>query len=623
MPDAAIRLHGVGKMYKQYRRPTDRLFDALGLGSIRFWRRDAFQEFWALRDLDLEVQPGERVGLIGPNGAGKSTLLKLVANVLAPTEGRVRVDGTVQALLELGTGFHPEFTGRQNIHASLAYRGLSPSQIHDREEDIVAFAELEEFIDQPVKTYSAGMYARLAFTTATVLEPDILIIDEVLSVGDAYFMGKCIDRMKRLTERAGATVLFVSHDTTGIQRLCPRTVYINHGQVVADGDSLEVVKAYQQDVARREQDRLRARNLKLRRKHVTRTRLQEDQWGGRQLIFRLTAAGNGSPRQPLCVSRLDLLAGGEVVSSVDVGGVQDSSVERPSYLLVDPGTGGWGRPARDDGQDCRRFRPGRGPHGHAAWVMHLPETCLDGNRPMEVRIRCKGRPETPVDLEAYDGEQYCRTLHDLQPGADWQDLRAVLPAAIAEDRNGGPEPCDEPAEPAELPRRTAGEFHPTGEALIQEVRILRDGTDRTSTEVRTGEAFELSITCLFHKACEQPVICAAVNRIDGIPIIVFSTRRKAAGPGPVDAGQRVECRFGVPAFWVGTGAYVVSVGVAPYPQPKGQWTDWLAYHDRCYEFVVRAEEETVCVCQLPYQCQVRRLDQPVAQDRPVRPTRWE
>lgn len=263
MSDAAIRVENLSKMYKLYRRPADKVLDAFSLLRLFPGRRKTCQDFWALRDVSLKVEKGERLGLVGRNGAGKSTLLKIVTGNVSPTEGTINVCGNIQALMEMGTGFHPEFTGRQNIGASLAYQGFSAASIRAKEEEIIEFAELEDFIDQPTKTYSAGMYARLAFSTATSIEPDVLIVDEVLGAGDAYFTGKCFERMKNLAERRGATVLFVSHDLGSVQQMCNRVVWIERGQIVTDGNPLEVTKAYYASILRQEEERLKTRNLRL------------------------------------------------------------------------------------------------------------------------------------------------------------------------------------------------------------------------------------------------------------------------------------------------------------------------------------------------------------------------
>jgi len=192
-------------------------------------------------------------------------------------------------LLELGTGFHPEFSGRENIQSYLAYQGLSPKEIEAREEEIIDFSELEEFIDQPLKAYSAGMYARLAFSTATVIEPEILIIDEILGAGDAYFSGKCVERMNRITNDSGATVLFVSHDLSSVQALCDRVIWVNRGRIKRDGEPLSVIKEYMALVRREEEIRLRARDLRVSKKQALLLESQKD--------IAVTAPARGAVRQ--------------------------------------------------------------------------------------------------------------------------------------------------------------------------------------------------------------------------------------------------------------------------------------------------------------------------------------
>ena len=183
-----LRLEGVGKMYKMYSKRLDSYLDAANLGWLLPWRRLDYDEFWALRDVDLEVDSGTRLGIIGRNGAGKTTLLKLLTQNVAPTEGTIEVKGQVQALLEAGAGFHPEFTGYENIRASLTYQGMAPDQIEEAIKDIQTFTELGQFLAQPFKTYSAGMKSRLTFATATVLNPDILIVDEILGAGGTLIL---------------------------------------------------------------------------------------------------------------------------------------------------------------------------------------------------------------------------------------------------------------------------------------------------------------------------------------------------------------------------------------------------------------------------------------------------
>lgn len=237
--EPAIRATRIGKCYQLYARPQDRLKQFL-------WRskRKYFREFWALRDVSFEVMPGEVVGIIGRNGSGKSTLLQLVCGTLNPSAGEVSVRGRVAALLELGAGFNPEFTGRENVFMSATIMGLSQAEIAARFEEIVEFSGIRDFIDQPVKTYSSGMYVRLAFSVAINVDPDILVIDEALSVGDGAFSRRSFERVMRLKE-AGKTILFCSHSLYQVEVLCQRAIWIEGGIVRSDGNPAEVVSAYE------------------------------------------------------------------------------------------------------------------------------------------------------------------------------------------------------------------------------------------------------------------------------------------------------------------------------------------------------------------------------------------
>src|SRR6476661_7014539 len=193
------------------------------------------EEFWALRNVSFEVRQGEVVGIIGRNGAGKSTLLKILSRITEPTEGRVTLRGRVASLLEVGTGFHPELTGRENIYLNGAILGMNRTEIRKKFDEIVAFAETEKFLDTPVKRYSSGMYVRLAFAVAAHLEPEILIVDEVLSVGDVEFQRKCLGKMDEVSRRDGRTVLFVSHNLGIVTSLCRRVIWLDQGSVKEDG----------------------------------------------------------------------------------------------------------------------------------------------------------------------------------------------------------------------------------------------------------------------------------------------------------------------------------------------------------------------------------------------------
>ena len=235
--DAVIEAREIGKCYHIYERPQDRLKQMLWRGRRRFYR-----EFWALREVSFTVRRGETVGVIGRNGSGKSTLLKMLCGTLTPTTGTLAVRGRVAALLELGTGFNPEFTGRENVYLNAAILGLDDAEIEHYLPEILAFADIGEFIDQPVKTYSSGMAVRLAFAVAAHVRADILVIDEALAVGDVFFVQKCMRFLRKFQEQG--TLFFVSHDTGAVINLCDRVLWLDRGQLHEAGPAKEVCEHY-------------------------------------------------------------------------------------------------------------------------------------------------------------------------------------------------------------------------------------------------------------------------------------------------------------------------------------------------------------------------------------------
>lgn len=253
MKDLVIRAQQLTKVYRLYKGPTDRLRDALGL--LRDKAR--YAEHTALDGVDLSIRRGEKVGIIGRNGAGKSTLLKLITQTIEPTTGTLEIKGATQALLQIGTGFHPEFTGRDNVTSYLAQLGIAGDKASRLTREVIDFAEVEEYIDQPVKTYSTGMSARLMFAASTVIEPDILVIDEVLGVGDAYFARKSYERIKALCKEHDSTLLLVSHDIYSAAQVCDRMVWIDRGCVKFDGPSKEAINLYEASIKEQEEQRLR------------------------------------------------------------------------------------------------------------------------------------------------------------------------------------------------------------------------------------------------------------------------------------------------------------------------------------------------------------------------------
>jgi lipopolysaccharide transport system ATP-binding protein len=274
MSDTVIRVENLSKKYiirHQQAQQYTALRDVIADGVKSIGRRlsgakrdpsmvSTQEEFWALKDVSFEVKQGEVVGIIGHNGAGKSTLLKILSQITEPTTGQISINGRVASLLEVGTGFHPELTGRENIYLNGAILGMNKEEIKKKFNEIVEFAEVEQFLDTPVKHYSSGMYVRLAFSVAAYLEPEILVIDEVLAVGDAAFQKKCLEKMGDVSRREGRTLLFISHQMAAIQNLCQRVILLGSGKIICEGETHAVIERYLKESATQPQVSLLSRN---------------------------------------------------------------------------------------------------------------------------------------------------------------------------------------------------------------------------------------------------------------------------------------------------------------------------------------------------------------------------
>mgnify|MGYP000930485584 CR=1 FL=1 len=259
MDNLAIRVEDVCKVYKLYDKPSDRLKDALGLV-----RKNRFKEHHALNHVSFEVKKGETIGIIGTNGSGKSTILKIITGVLSPTSGEVEIDGRISALLELGAGFNMEYTGIENVYLNGMMMGFSREEMDARLDDILKFADIGEFVHQPCKTYSSGMFVRLAFAVAINIDPEILIVDEALSVGDVFFQAKCYRKFEEFKDM-GRTILFVSHDLSSISRYCDRVVLLNKGVKLAEGSPKKMVDMYKQLLVGQDPAKAAAENEKKKR----------------------------------------------------------------------------------------------------------------------------------------------------------------------------------------------------------------------------------------------------------------------------------------------------------------------------------------------------------------------
>ncbi|MCA3784769.1 ABC transporter ATP-binding protein, partial [Burkholderia sp.] len=245
--DLAVSVKDLSKVFHIYDSPRARLLQML-FGA----RKQYYREFWALRDISFDIARGETIGIVGHNGSGKSTLLQVISGTLSPSAGHVETNGKVAALLELGSGFNPEFTGRENVMLYGQILGMSEEELEEKYPAIVEFSEIGDFVNQPLKTYSSGMYVRLAFSVAIHVNPDILIVDEALSVGDALFQAKCMAVMKKLMDR-GTTLLFVSHDPGSVKALCNRAILLDHGNMLAAGSTDHVIESYYSSYVRKKQ----------------------------------------------------------------------------------------------------------------------------------------------------------------------------------------------------------------------------------------------------------------------------------------------------------------------------------------------------------------------------------
>lgn len=406
-PRTALLLRGVSKRYRVYRQPSYRLLDLFGLcpDDPKY-----FKEVTALEGVDLAIERGEKIAIIGRNGAGKSTLLKLVTGVVEPSTGAVTVTGRLSPLLQIGAGFHAEFTGRQNVYSSLAHLGIVGREAAAKFEEIVDFAELESFIDQPMKTYSTGMAARLMFSAATSVDPDILVIDELLGVGDAYFAQKSFDRMRQMCQRAGTTLLLVTHDLYAALNLCERFVWIDHGRVQRDGNGRDTVGAYEASIKSQEEERLRRRHtLALDgTRHLTGLRVMVRSRSG----FALD--------RPLALSRLSLRYSNATTVTLDV------ATGHPSWVLLPEGN--LGAPAPVAGRNCRQLSPYGSIYHKAEWTVAIPEA--SGFSTFEVDWLYEGSAAAELLVTGDDGTVLVKA--ELGAAEGWQT--ASLPVDVAGSR---------------------------------------------------------------------------------------------------------------------------------------------------------------------------------------------
>lgn len=420
MSEIAIRAARLSKSYRLYDKPSQRLADMLG-----FARRGegGVRQHQALQDVSFEIRKGEKVAVIGRNGAGKSTLLKLVTQVISPTSGKIEVRGETRALLSLGAGFHPEFSGRQNAEAYLSSLGFAGQKLRGMVEEAIVFAELDDYADQPLKTYSTGMGMRLMFAAATMIRPELLVIDEVLGVGDAYFQHKSFQHINQICAAGETTVLLVSHDIYSAARLCDRMLWIDRGRLLIDASPAVVMRAYQDSIREQEERRLRAKAFSARSSAPP---------DAIRIIVDIQSELNRPPPTPLHIASLSLLVDGVQIATAPMTELAFGG-DGVSYLIQEGSN--WGEAQFVDGRLVRPLRNWGSTFHKASVAFHLTLDQADIDR-IGVRIVCRTREPGAFSVRVHSdrGE---RTLGALELTADvWCDceLAATTPidAAIPE-----------------------------------------------------------------------------------------------------------------------------------------------------------------------------------------------
>jgi lipopolysaccharide transport system ATP-binding protein len=560
----AIRLTGVGKRYTLYNSKAARAFDALGLGRLLPARLRPSRYLWAVRNIDLTLPRGARIGIIGRNGAGKSTLLKLITRNVEPTEGEIEVNGEVQALLEAGTGMHPEFTGYQNIEASLTYQGLSGKAMQAAVADIEEFTELGEFLNQPFKTYSSGMQARLAFATATATRPDILIVDELLGVGDGYFLSKSTERMRNLIN-GGASVLLVSHSMEQILRFCDRAVWVDRGQIVRQGDALEVVKEYDHYLRLLDERRLLARNRGLTAGAPA---------GGGDPAFADAIALRFRPAAGahLRVGEVVLSENGRPQDRLLVGGPQDAGLGNVARLGAET-LHAWSEPVC---QDRRMYRELAGPGGgEVVFPLYLYDPSVTYAFDLEYRL------DGTVTVEVCRGAAVLQSA-ELAPAAAWRRTEVVCgrpgPSRVASIQPGAHSDLKVVHWPGCL-----------GGLRIERVRLLDvDGREAARFAFGTTATLEMLIRADADGVYPLTPALSVCRRSDGI---IASQHIGPRGTWTLRAGDTLAARLHLGPLLLGNDTYVVGMGLFrkldPAQVEEPERYDML---DRSVEFIVHGRE---------------------------------
>ncbi|QPJ65317.1 MAG: ABC transporter ATP-binding protein [Candidatus Nitrohelix vancouverensis] len=564
MSKIVIKATELTKIYRLYTKPLYRFLDLLGFLQTN---NGAYTEHKALESVNLEIRQGEKVAFIGRNGAGKSTLLKLFSRVIEPTSGSIEITEKVHALLTMGAGFHQDFTGRENVISYLAQLGVIGREAENRLEEIVEFAELEEYINQPVKTYSTGMGMRLMFATSTIITPDILVIDEVLGVGDAYFAKKSLERIKYLCEGQGTTLLLVTHDVYAASSLCDRFIWIDNGRIICDDSPKKVIDAYEYSIKTQEEDRLRRKRLRMTKQSLFNVQsnrasqiLSKDSESSKTnasaLYIQIKPEQGVNFESPVSFSSFELLQGERQFAFVDCGRPQHPSEDSESGLIFDKDESNWGEAYEKDGTGARDFLP-VGAIANSISLMMVG--AAEQENPADFALKIKSFDSYPakfiVNVFPPNGQAIPLGTIDHSGTEQWRETRFPLDARIFTEFQSFETVKNKNFLHLGQEMKRVG----THDIMITSVDFI-DQSNQSSDFFKTGDPLKVqfSFKVLNPDVKQKPIFVLTFFKMQSIKIMRLMHSESLIDGKEVSSGV---VNFDCPKFSLGEGIYQVTAAI--------------------------------------------------------------
>lgn len=602
MPNA-IEIKNLSKKYDLYQKNWHVLFNVLPHLLRTFFLKERKKEMWVFKDLSLTIGRGERIGIIGENGTGKSTLLKVIAGYISKSSGEVKIYGKVHSLLNMGAGFYHGLDAIANIRA---YFNLYNTKLTDEIiEDILDFSELGDYAYQPLKSYSSGMFARYAFAVMTAIQPEILIVDEILGAGDAYFTGKCIERVNKLCSSKGMTLLLVSHDMTSIQHMCKKAIWLHKGEVKSSGASLEVIKDYLAYMRQKQNLRLKAKDKKIPRELSTTT---DESQALFRFVYHKDTLTNEDPQ--IKIYMLNASIGNFPLDEVKIGKVLDNDNKQNIYILDAKGKMGWSSPEQDDQGYYRNCYSSRAKYNHSPFIIHFPENLRDYHETVQLEITYKSNVSFNLDYYDEENNEYCNVI--ALPETNGAVNVSKLTYNLAQKALVS----DETAKTQEL-TQTTQESHEdieniddsfvqyirdkdqygTLEMIITNVQILDiHQQDVRVLEVEQSYTIRLSYESFYDLS--NPVFVFCVYTPDGLCAAQLVQQGKHISLDKVGI-QKGHIDFYIPKLFLGPKDYIASVAI--FKKMNETKIEPESYHvlDRCIHFKVEdpcyTYERGICV----------------------------